>query len=883
MGQGGAIRAEQRPIRPRILSSCSLSAQSLEAVSSGCRGGRDRRRPHGEATSRAGCPLWAGGRKFALLLVASKDVPSSERYASVLVASGWYRLARRRACVPRRAAIGKKLRRPMSIRKKSYRFGGFELNTHTRELLRDDRPVALAVVALDCLAYLIEHRDRPVSRDELISAVWGRTDVSESTLAHTIVRLRQVLGDSGSDQHSIRTVPRLGFRWVADVAIEETDVAAAVATAKEPISDAEPDCTQPRNPRQQPPRSRWLWPMAALLVAVSFIVVFATRSPPTPSPTPPAEPYTAWVMPAEIDASEDWAWLRLGLMDLVANRLRLGALATVPSETALALSTHWKQDPARAAADPRLGISLRVQPRVERIGNAWRVSLAAYPNEGRVLRAQAQADDVLVAARLATDDLLVALGHAPPIDGGRAPADPEKLLQQVAAARLAGRLPLALELLQRAPAQWRRQPGVALIAARVDCDRGDREACERRLNALLKQLPADKNPVLRARVLTSVAWLHANRAEYDLAERVLTEALALLRGHNAPDALGNIYSLRGWVRLTLSRLDEAVADLGQARLAFVRSGDIREIARTDQRLGVVAGRRGQSGTALALLQRAAGRFEAVGAQSDLANTLIATAEIQENLLEFEQALATTDRFWSPQFTRDWGRSICRAWVLAQNGRLREASTLAELILAEADPIEEVALRTEAQALLARIALQRGLADDAVRLAQQVAAPVLEEGDRREYLSNQMVLIRGLRSLGRLDAARREVERLRAWTDAAPDDWLRTGALLMEAEQDLAEGRLEPALRRYAEAMASAEHLGVPEWLVAVGYSYAPALIEADRLDQAGVIGGRIGAWADQDMRAAWVQARLHQALGDVEAGRAAEQRARRLAGERRLP
>lgn len=780
----------------------------------------------------------------------------------------------------------------MSTRKRSYRFGSFELNTHAHELLRDGQPVALPLVALDCLAYLIEHRDRPVGRDELISAVWGRTDVSESTLAHTVVRLRQALGDNGNDQHSIRTVPRLGFRWVADVAIEETEIAAAVAAAKEPISDAMPvphpgpaDAPS-RTSRRQPSllRPRWLGSVAALLlVAVSLIVLFASRSPPIPTPAAPTEPYTAWVMPAEINASEDWAWLRLGLMDLVANRLRLGALATVPSETALALSTKWKPGEPGVAADPRLGISLRVQPQVERIDGAWRVSLAAYPNEGRVLRTEARANDVLVAARRATDDLLVALGHAPPIDASRSPADPEKLLQQVAAARLAGRLPQALELLQRAPPQWLQQPEVALVAARVDCDRGEREACEQRLNLLLEQLPAEKNPVLRARVLTSVAWLHANRAEYDQAERILTQALTLLRGQNAPGVLGHVHSLRGWVRLTLSRLDEAVADLGLARLAFVRSGDIREIARTDQRLGVVAGRRGQSGAALALLQRAADRFEAVGAESDLAITLIATAEIQENLLEFEQALATTDRFWSPQFARDWGRSICRAWVLAQNGRLQEAATLAESILAETDATEEVALRAEAQALLARIALQRGQAEEAVRRAQQVAEPVLEESDRREYLGNQMVLIRGLRSLGRLDAARREVQRLRAWADAAPDDWLRTGALLMEAEQDLGDGRLEPALRRYAEAMASAERLGVPEWLVAVGSSYAPALIEAGRLDQAGVIGGRIGAWADQDMRAAWVQARLHQALGDREAARAAEQRARRLAGERRLP
>ncbi|MEJ1098244.1 MULTISPECIES: transcriptional regulator [unclassified Pseudoxanthomonas] len=779
------------------------------------------------------------------------------------------------------------------IKKRCYRFGEFELDTRARELLQDGQPVALAMVAFDCLAYLIEHRDRPVGRDELISAVWGRTDVSESTLAHTIVRLRQVLGDNGNDQHSIRTVPRLGFRWIANV--EEITEAADTVPAKAAVQDVAPTDAQPSDARVREPRAslsslhpRWRWLMAALLVVVSVTALLATRPRPVPAPAPPAaalapaEPYTAWVMVAEVDASEGWAWLRLGLMDLVANRLRLGALPTLPSETALALSKQ-KQGSPGAAPDPRLGISLRVQPQVEHENGIWRVRLTAYPEKGSVLHVDAEARDVLVAAREATDDLLIALGHSPPVDDHRSPADPEKLLQQLTAARLAGHLPLAVELLQRAPPQWREQPEVALVAAKVDCDRGEREACEQRLAALLKQLPAEKNPVLRARVLTSVGWLHANRAEYDQADSVLTEALGLLRGQNAPGVLGNVYSLRGWVRLTVSRLDEAVADLSQARLAFVRSGDIREIARTDQRLGVVAGRRGQPGTALALLQRSADRFEAVGAETDLAITLIATAEVQEHLLEFEQALATTDRFWSPQFARDWGRAICRAWVLAQNGRLQEAAAMAEFILAEADSTEEAALHAEAHALLARIALLRGHSGEAVRLARIAATPVLEDGDRREYLGNWIVLIRGLRDAGHTKAARREVELLRAWVGATPDHWQRTGVELMEAEQDWNEGRREPALRHYADAMSSAEHLGVPEWLVAVGYSYAPALIASGQLEQATVIGGRIGFWTDQDMRAAWVQARLHQALGDEKAAQAAQLVAKRLAGERRLP
>src|SRR5688500_11380050 len=127
-----------------------------------------------------------------------------------------------------------KYKASMLIKKRSYRFGDFELDTRARELFQDGRPVALAVVAFDCLAYLIEHRDRPVGRDELISAVWGRTDVSESTLAHTIVRLRQVLGDNGNDQHSIRTVPRLGFRWIAD-GEEESSEAANTVAAEAPV------------------------------------------------------------------------------------------------------------------------------------------------------------------------------------------------------------------------------------------------------------------------------------------------------------------------------------------------------------------------------------------------------------------------------------------------------------------------------------------------------------------------------------------------------------------------------------------------------------------------------------------------------------------------
>jgi DNA-binding winged helix-turn-helix (wHTH) protein len=67
----------------------------------------------------------------------------------------------------------------------------------TRELADGTRAIDLPARAFDCLVYLIEHRDRAVGRDELIAAVWGRADVSEALLSHTILNIRRALGGGG--------------------------------------------------------------------------------------------------------------------------------------------------------------------------------------------------------------------------------------------------------------------------------------------------------------------------------------------------------------------------------------------------------------------------------------------------------------------------------------------------------------------------------------------------------------------------------------------------------------------------------------------------------------------------------------------------------------
>ena len=99
---------------------------------------------------------------------------------------------------------------------RNYQFDRFRLDPATRELYKDSDRIILPGSAFDCLVYLVEHSDRAVGRDELISAVWGRTDVSDTQLSQAVVRVRRALGDTGGAQTTIRTIPRFGYRWVAE-------------------------------------------------------------------------------------------------------------------------------------------------------------------------------------------------------------------------------------------------------------------------------------------------------------------------------------------------------------------------------------------------------------------------------------------------------------------------------------------------------------------------------------------------------------------------------------------------------------------------------------------------------------------------------------------
>jgi len=113
------------------------------------------------------------------------------------------------------------------------------LDIDRRELRRGAQQIAVGPQVFDLLVYLVQNRERVVTKDDLLDAVWSGRFVSESNLTTRINAARKAIGDSGDEQRLIRTVPRKGFRFVGAVrtAAENatTEVPASTATTRIPL------------------------------------------------------------------------------------------------------------------------------------------------------------------------------------------------------------------------------------------------------------------------------------------------------------------------------------------------------------------------------------------------------------------------------------------------------------------------------------------------------------------------------------------------------------------------------------------------------------------------------------------------------------------------
>lgn len=104
-----------------------------------------------------------------------------------------------------------------------YSFANCALDIGLYELRRAGAAVPLEPLAFNLLTYLVQHRDRTISKDELIERLWSGQCIGDSSLVQSVVKARRAIGDNGHTQRCIKTITSHGYRFVAPV--EEYDAA----------------------------------------------------------------------------------------------------------------------------------------------------------------------------------------------------------------------------------------------------------------------------------------------------------------------------------------------------------------------------------------------------------------------------------------------------------------------------------------------------------------------------------------------------------------------------------------------------------------------------------------------------------------------------------
>src|SRR5262245_56908790 len=130
-----------------------------------------------------------------------------------------------------------------------YRFGEFTLDAAPKVLLSQGKPLLLAPKVLETLLTLVQNSGRIVEKQELMTRLWPETFVEESNLTYSIVQLRKTLSDDARRPRYIETVPKRGYRFIADV--EEVLSDASIVSnegarrVKTPVVEAQ-DAANPR-------------------------------------------------------------------------------------------------------------------------------------------------------------------------------------------------------------------------------------------------------------------------------------------------------------------------------------------------------------------------------------------------------------------------------------------------------------------------------------------------------------------------------------------------------------------------------------------------------------------------------------------------------------
>lgn len=276
-----------------------------------------------------------------------------------------------------------------------YRFGDFVMEVSQGRLRRRidggvGEPVPLPPRLFDALQYLVEHPGELLDKETLFGALWPGLVVEENSLSQTISGLRRALGDEPQDSRYIQTVPRRGFRFVAEVTIDDAPATPSDPNPQAPALDdgdraqafpsvppaAVEDAGRsvPPHPAHPVERRRFLLGIAASGVGAVAVTVAGAWA--WGSRTAAGErtmPTTLAVLPFKplvLDARDEV--LELGMADSLVARLSTLPGVAVRSIGSVRRYAGPEQDPLRAARE--LDVAWVVDGSIQRWGSQVRVT-----------------------------------------------------------------------------------------------------------------------------------------------------------------------------------------------------------------------------------------------------------------------------------------------------------------------------------------------------------------------------------------------------------------------------------------------------------------------------------------------------------------------------
>jgi TolB-like protein/DNA-binding winged helix-turn-helix (wHTH) protein/Tfp pilus assembly protein PilF len=254
----------------------------------------------------------------------------------------------------------------------SVRFGCFQVNLETGELLCEGRRVRLSGQSARVLLVLLRHAGQLVTRDELRALLWpGETFVDfDHGLNNCINRIRDALRGSTASPAFIETLPKRGYRFIGSV-VQDIPERGGPAFIAEEVSLSGVDSPPPRPafvPPQSATRGQWYFGVSLLAIIIATSILIGVRARKPESPAALENVYAVAVLPVtNLSGDPSQEFLSDALTDQLITELARSTTASVTSRTSV---MRYKNKQAQLPSVAReLGVAVVVESSLERTGN----------------------------------------------------------------------------------------------------------------------------------------------------------------------------------------------------------------------------------------------------------------------------------------------------------------------------------------------------------------------------------------------------------------------------------------------------------------------------------------------------------------------------------